>query len=57
MQFKLGNAVYFFPRYVIVGCIGGIGVFVTQTGMEVSTDIPWKWTAKVAHQYIGNDGR
>ena len=35
-QMKLGDMVYYFPRYVITGCIGGIGVFVTITGFEVS---------------------
>lgn len=42
--FKLGNAVYFFPRHVIVGCIGGVGVFVAQTGFEVSTNRTWEWS-------------
>ena len=36
--FKLGNVVYFFPRYCIIGCIGGMGVFLYKTGMEVSVD-------------------
>ena len=35
-QLKLGDMVYYFPRYVITGYIGGITVFVTVTGLEVS---------------------
>ena len=42
--YKLGNVVYYFPRHVIVGCIGGVGVFVTQTGFEVSCNQTWSWT-------------
>ena len=42
-HFKMGNVVYFFPKHVIVGCIGGIGVFLFTTGMEGSTNTAWKW--------------
>ena len=35
-HFKLGAIVYFFPKHVLCGCISGIGVFVTTTGLEVS---------------------
>eukprot|EP00928_Gymnodinium_smaydae_P023220 TRINITY_DN19244_c0_g1_i1.p1 TRINITY_DN19244_c0_g1~~TRINITY_DN19244_c0_g1_i1.p1 ORF type:complete len:910 (-),score=86.92 TRINITY_DN19244_c0_g1_i1:146-2821(-) len=43
-RYKLGKATNYFPRHFIIGCIGGIGIFVTQTGVEVSTGIPWSWT-------------
>uniref|UniRef100_A0A7S1EYS6 Sulfate transporter n=1 Tax=Noctiluca scintillans TaxID=2966 RepID=A0A7S1EYS6_NOCSC len=46
-QLKLGDMVYYFPRYVITGCIGGIGVFVTLTGFEVATG------AKFAFNMVG----
>jgi sulfate permease, SulP family len=42
-HYQLGNVVYFFPKHVIVGCIGGIGVFLFTTGMEGSTNTTWKW--------------
>jgi SulP family sulfate permease len=29
---------------VIIGCIGGIGIFIIQTGLEVSCDRAWLWT-------------
>jgi SulP family sulfate permease len=41
-HYELGNIVYFFPRHVIVGCIGGIGVFLFLTGMEGSANKPWE---------------
>lgn len=42
-KFKLGYAVYFFPKHIIVGCIGGIGIFIFITGLEVSTSVAWRW--------------
>ena len=35
---KQGKIVYFFPNHVLVGCIGGIGVFIVITAMEVTTN-------------------
>ncbi|KAJ3096867.1 hypothetical protein HDU97_005465 [Phlyctochytrium planicorne] len=35
--FKLGNLIQFFPRHILVGCIGGIGWFLFVTGIEVTT--------------------
>lgn len=37
-RWKLGRLVYFFPNHVLVGCIGGIGVFMVITAMEVTSD-------------------
>lgn len=34
--FRLGNLVSFFPRSILTGCIGGVGVFLFITGIEVS---------------------
>jgi SulP family sulfate permease len=34
--FKLGNLVSFFPRHILIGCIGGVGFFLCVTGIEVS---------------------
>lgn len=36
-KLKLGRVVYYFPSHVLIGCIGGIGVFITLTSIEVST--------------------
>ena len=37
--FKLGNLVSFFPRHILIGCIGGVGFFLIVTGIEVSARI------------------
>lgn len=50
-KFNLGNAVYFFPKHIIVGCIGGIGIFIFQTGMEVASNVPWKWSIENLELY------
>ncbi|KAH9933958.1 sulfate transporter family-domain-containing protein [Epithele typhae] len=34
---KLGTLIGFFPRHILVGCIGGVGVFLIITGLTVST--------------------
>lgn len=34
--FKLGSLVNFFPRHILIGCIGGVGFFLFVTGVEVS---------------------
>ena len=33
---KLGRIVYFFPAHTLIGCIGGIGVLIAKTGVEVT---------------------
>ncbi|KAG0209674.1 hypothetical protein BGX28_010053 [Mortierella sp. GBA30] len=35
--FKLGSLIAFFPRHILVGCIGGVGWFLVITGLEVSS--------------------
>ncbi|EIW70854.1 hypothetical protein TREMEDRAFT_71395 [Tremella mesenterica DSM 1558] len=34
--FKLGTLIGYFPRHILVGCIGGVGIFLIETGLEVS---------------------
>ncbi|CAG8697351.1 9687_t:CDS:2, partial [Acaulospora colombiana] len=34
--FKLGSLIEFFPRHILVGCIGGVGWFLVATAIEVS---------------------
>ncbi|KAI5955446.1 hypothetical protein KGF57_003578 [Candida theae] len=36
-KLKLGVLVGFFPRHILVGCIGGVGYFLIATGIEVSS--------------------
>ncbi|KAF7986880.1 hypothetical protein HWV62_12628 [Athelia sp. TMB] len=33
---KLGALIGFFPRHILVGCIGGVGAFLIETGLAVS---------------------
>ena len=33
---KLGSLIGFFPRHILIGCIGGVGWFLLATGLEVS---------------------
>ena len=35
-QCKLGTLIGFFPRHILTGCIGGVGLFLVATGFEVS---------------------
>jgi MFS superfamily sulfate permease-like transporter len=37
--FKLGNMIQFFPRHILIGCIGGIGLFLLMTGVEITAKI------------------
>jgi len=43
---RLGDLVSFFPRSILLGCIGGVGVFLVLTGLEVSAglDSNMEWT-------------
>lgn len=35
-QCKLGSLIGFFPRHILIGCIGGVGWFLVATGVEVT---------------------
>ena len=35
-QCRLGVLIGFFPRHILIGCIGGVGFFLVVTGLEVS---------------------
>lgn len=34
--FRLGTLIGYFPRHILVGCIGGVGIFLLETGLEVA---------------------
>ncbi|SCU80024.1 LADA_0B04632g1_1 [Lachancea dasiensis] len=36
-KMRLGKIVSFFPRHILIGCIGGVGYFLVATGFEVTT--------------------
>ncbi|KAI9294301.1 hypothetical protein K502DRAFT_292471 [Neoconidiobolus thromboides FSU 785] len=37
--YKLGSLMEFFPRHILIGCIGGVGVFLLATAMELTTKL------------------
>ena len=37
---KLGSLIGFFPRHILIGCIGGVGWFLVATGVEVAARLP-----------------
>ncbi|KZF26373.1 hypothetical protein L228DRAFT_264776 [Xylona heveae TC161] len=37
---RLGALIGFFPRHILLGCIGGVGWFLVATGFEVSGRLP-----------------
>lgn len=43
---EMGRVVYFFPTHVLIGCIGGIGVFITITAIEVSTNTTFSFSVQ-----------
>ena len=53
-RFKLGSIVSSFPRHTIVGLIGGIGIFLSTSGLEVSTSVPWDWNAVCFKKYASH---
>lgn len=38
-KMRLGKIVGFFPRHILIGCIGGVGYFLLVTGLEVCTRV------------------
>lgn len=55
--FKLGSLVSFFPRSILTGCIGGVGIFLFNTGIEVSArlDGNLEFTLPVLHKLTNPD--
>ena len=53
-KLKLGRIIYYFPNHVLVGCIGGIGIFIAKTGCEVTTNAVISWQSIIGnvHQLI-----
>jgi SulP family sulfate permease len=48
-RFQLGRVVYYFPTHVLVGCIGGIGVFLFKTAIEVTINAVFGWQNILEH--------
>ena len=45
---KLGSLIGFFPRHILIGCIGGVGYFLVATGIEVSARLDGSLTYTAA---------
>jgi len=43
-KLKLGKIVSFYPRHIVLGCIGGVGVFLIQTGIQIITGYNFEFT-------------
>ncbi|KAL6944817.1 hypothetical protein ACO0RG_001571 [Hanseniaspora osmophila] len=55
-KLKLGKIVGFFPRHILIGCIGGVGYFLCITGIEVSTRIAkFEYNYKFLIDFITQD--
>ncbi|KAL1306984.1 hypothetical protein AAFC00_005616 [Neodothiora populina] len=54
---RLGTLVNFFPHSILTGCIGGVGIFLFVTGIEVSARLPgnFEFTAEVFSQLFEAD--
>lgn len=54
---KLGTLVNFFPHSILTGCIGGVGIFLFLTGIEVSARLPgnFEFTAEVFHKLFAKE--
>lgn len=55
--FKLGNLVSFFPRHILIGCIGGVGFFLIVTGIEVSARLEGNlnYNLETLHKLFSSD--
>ncbi len=54
---KLGSLIGFFPRHILIGCIGGVGYFLVATGLEVSARLegPLTYTTATFHKLVQPD--
>jgi hypothetical protein len=53
-RLQLGRIVYFFPNHVLVGCIGGIGVFIIITSVEVTNDVTFTFDLQGLRAFVDN---
>jgi MFS superfamily sulfate permease-like transporter len=42
-KYEMGRIMHHFPRHVIVGVIGGFGVFLLGTSLEIATALTFSW--------------
>jgi len=51
-RLQLGRVVYYFPTHVLVGCIGGIGLYIAKTGIEVTMNSVFSTNAIVMNENL-----
>ncbi|KOS14553.1 vacuole protein [Malassezia pachydermatis] len=55
---RLGILISYFPRHILIGCIGGVGVFLMETGFAVAARIEeeggFKYDMKTLHTLTAN---
>ncbi|TDL16311.1 sulfate anion transporter [Rickenella mellea] len=54
---RLGVVIGFFPRHILVGCIGGVGVFLIETGLAVCAridDDEFEYNFETLKFFLGN---
>lgn len=55
--FRLGTLIGYFPRHILVGCIGGVGVFLFVTGLQVSiglSEAEFEYNLPTLKLYLSN---
>lgn len=53
-KFRLGKVLYFFPGHVLVGCIGGIGIFIAITAVSVTNNVEFTMDLDGIRGFIEN---
>lgn len=53
-RFNLGRMTYYFPAHVLVGCIGGIGVYIALTSIEVTNNKDFTFDMEGVRGFVAN---
>ena len=53
-RFNLGRVTYYFPAHVLVGCIGGIGVYIALTSIEVTNNKEFSFDLEGLKDIVAN---
>lgn len=53
-RFNLGRITYCFPAHVLVGCIGGIGVYIAMTSIEVTNNKSFTFTTDGLRKFVSD---
>ncbi|KAJ9442077.1 sulfate permease [Diplonema papillatum] len=56
-QAHAGRLTAYFPKHVLLGYVGGMGVFIFTAGFAVATDRPWSWNPITLYYSVAEGGR